>query len=102
MIAKRLRSIDMFGSKVTLAHNGATTFKTIFGAILTLIALGLMGFYIFLLATHQENYTITEANTALTTSRTTGNNSSKFAIFVNLITFLLAFRIICVINMLRL
>ena len=73
MISKGLRSIDMFGSRVSLSHNGATNFKTIFGGILTIIAIGLMGFFIFIMVTHPvELTTVTNTNSTATT------NSSKF------------------------
>ena len=74
MISKGLRSIDMFGSRVSLSHNGATNFKTIFGGILTIIAIGLMGFFIFIMVTHPvELTTVTNTNT----NSTATTNSSK-------------------------
>ena len=74
MISKSLRSIDMFGSRVSLSHNGATNFKTIFGGILTIIAIGLMGFFIFIMVTHPvELTTVTNTNT----NSTATTNSSK-------------------------
>ena len=72
MISKSLRSIDMFGSRVSLSHNGATNFKTIFGGILTLIAIGLMGFFIFIMVTHPVELSTTNTNIDSTTK-----NSSK-------------------------
>ena len=79
MISKGLRSIDMFGSRVSLSHNGATNFKTIFGGILTIIAIGLMGFFIFIMVTHPvELTTVTNTNTNTNTNSTATTNSSKF------------------------
>ena len=79
MIKKKLRELDIFGSKVALMQNGTTTFKTIFGGMLTLIALGLMGFFIFVMVTHPVKISKTETNS--TTNNITNNvystNSSK-------------------------
>ena len=76
MISKGLRSIDMFGSRVSLSHNGATNFKTVFGGILTIIAIGLMVFFIFIMVTHPvELTTVTNTNTNMNSTTTT--NSSK-------------------------
>ena len=48
-IFKRIKSIDIYGSKITLSHNGSTTFKTFFGGILTLITAWFLVYYIYLI-----------------------------------------------------
>ena len=52
MISRKFRALDLYGTKVTLGYNGESNFKTCFGGLLTLISIGLMGLYIFLIVTN--------------------------------------------------
>ena len=65
MINRKLRSLDLYGTKVTLGYNGESNFKTCFGALLSLISIGLMGLYIFLIVTDSAKIseTIITSNT---------------------------------------
>ena len=68
MISKKLRALDFYGTKVTLGYNGESKFQTCFGALLSLISIGLMGLYIFLIVTNPVKISET-INTSNTTSK---------------------------------
>ena len=65
-LLKRLRSIDIYGPTVPLTHNGSSTYKTLFGGFLSLIAFLLLVLFIILLGINQRQ-------SITTTSTTTGN-----------------------------
>ena len=71
-------------------QNGTTTFKTIFGGMLTLIAIGLMGFFIFVMVTHPVKISTTETNSTtnnIITNNVYNTNSSKLLLCEILILF---------------
>ena len=81
----------MFGRKVSLTYDGNKKFKTLFGGVMTIVVISLMGLFLYVICSHTTTITLSNMTSYLLS--TTGNLISLLLMTFNsiLINVLLKF-----------